>query len=79
MTTRTETIAREVSERVAAYEREEGFGRDDAFRAPEDVEAYADRFGWLDEVDADLSDLGDDELAEFEARVTGLVIDALFK
>lgn len=78
MTTGTERIARETAERVVAYEREEGFERDDAFRTPEDVEWYAEDFGWLDDVDGDLSDLSDDELDGFEARVTELVIEALF-
>lgn len=74
--------ARETAEMVVEYEREEGCGRDDAFRTPADVEAYADRFGWLDEAEGDLSDLSDaeaGELDEFEALVTALVIEALFK
>lgn len=78
MTETTKMIARETAERVTAYEREEGFERDDAFRTPQDVREYADRFGWLDDVDDDLSDLTDGELGEFEAAVTDTVIDLLF-
>ena len=78
MTETTKMIARETAERVVAYEREEGFERDDAFKAPQDVRDYADRFGWADETDADLGDLSDDEYAEFEAEVTDMVIGMLF-
>lgn len=78
MTETTETTARETAERVAAYEREEGFERDDAFRTPQDVREYADRFGWADETEADLSDLSLSEWAEYEAMVTDMVIDLLF-
>lgn len=78
MTETTKMIARETAERIVAYEREEGFERDDAFRTPRDVRAYADRFGWLDDVDDDLSDLTDGELGEFEAEVTDMVIEMLF-
>ena len=70
--------ARETAEMVVEYEREEGCGRDDAFRTPADVEAYAERFGGLDEAEGDLSDADLGELAEFEALVTALVIEALF-
>lgn len=70
--------ARETAERVVAYEREEGRGRDDAFRTPEDVRAYEGEFGWLDDAEDDLSDLDEWQLAQFEALVTELVVDALF-
>ena len=78
MTDRNERIARETAGRVVAYEREEGAGRDDAFRTPRDVRWYAEAFGWLDDSDeAPDAECGGD-LDEFEALVTELVIDALF-
>lgn len=78
MTETTKMIARETAERVAAYEREEGFERDDAFKTTQDVRDYARDFGWADETDADLCALSDDEYAEFEAEVTDMVIGMLF-
>lgn len=78
MTETTKMIARETAERVAAYEREEGFGRDDALTCPQDVRDYARDFGWADETDADLNALSDDEYAEYEVTVTDMVIDLLF-
>ena len=75
-------IARETAERVAAYEREEGFERDDAFRTPQDVRDYADRFGWLDDIDGGMDDLSDEEYEEeidgLEAAITDMVIEMLF-
>ena len=77
ITDRVAEAAQATADRVIQYEREEGRDRDDALRTPEDVREYADRFGWLDDADADMSEWDDEEVSRFEREVTDLVTEAL--